>query len=209
MSPRHSLAEAGRTRERIIQRSVDVASVEGLSGLTLGRLAADLGISKSGLLGHFGTKEALQLAALERGAVIFDREVWRPASGATPGLPRLRAVCAAWISYLERGVFPGGCLFVSSTFEFDGRDGRVLALLRRQFRAWARRLTGELRTAVARGELPPETDSEQLVFELYGVMMSLNHSIQLGADAAAAVRAGHAVAGLLGQPAAGSGSKLA
>ncbi|WP_062205373.1 TetR/AcrR family transcriptional regulator [Streptomyces sp. NBRC 109706] len=209
MSPRHSLAEARQTRERIIQRSVDVASVEGLSGLTLGRLAADLGISKSGLLGHFGTKEALQLAALERGAVIFDREVWRPASGATPGLPRLRAVCAAWISYLERGVFPGGCLFVSSTFEFDGRGGRVLTLLRRQFRAWARRLTGELRTAVARGELPPETDPGQLVFELYGVMMSLNHSIQLGADPAAAVRAGHAVERLLGQPAAGSGSKLA
>ncbi|MDT0266792.1 TetR/AcrR family transcriptional regulator [Streptomyces sp. DSM 44915] len=209
MSPRNSLAEARRTRERIVQRSVDVASVEGLSGLTLGRLAGDLGMSKSGLLGHFGSKEALQLAALRQGAVIFDREVWRPAAGAAPGLPRLRAVCAAWISYLERGVFPGGCLFVSSTFEFDGRGGPVLALLRRQFRAWAGRLTGELRSAVARGELPPETDPEQLVFELYGVMMSLNHTLQLSADPAAVTRAERAVDRLLPQPAGGPSEKLA
>lgn len=201
MSPRHSLAEARQTRERIIQRSVDVASVEGLSGLTLGRLAGDLGISKSGLLGHFGSKEALQLAALGRGAVIFNREVWRPAAHATPGLARLRAVCAAWISYLERGVFPGGCLFVSSTFEFDGRGGPVLALLRRQFRAWARRLTGELRTAVSRGELPAATEPEQLVFELYGVMMSLNHSLQLATDTSAVARAHRAVDRLLPAPA--------
>ncbi|WP_049578476.1 TetR/AcrR family transcriptional regulator, partial [Streptomyces sp. SBT349] len=171
MSPRHSAAEARNTRERIIERGVDVASVEGFEGLTIGRLAADLGLSKSGLLGHFGTKLALQLATLERAAVIFNREVWAPASGATPGLPRLRAVCEAWISYLVRGVFPGGCLFVSATFEQDGRTGPVRALLRRQFRTWQRRLTAEIRTATAAGDLPSETDACQLVFELYGVMI--------------------------------------
>ncbi|RBM19002.1 TetR/AcrR family transcriptional regulator [Streptomyces sp. PT12] len=197
MSPRHSAAEARRTRERIIERGVDVASVEGLEGLTIGRLAADLGISKSGLLGHFGTKQALQLAALERAAVIFDREVWRPASGTTPGLPRLRAVCDAWISYLVRGVFPGGCLFVSSTFEQDGRTGPVRALLRRQFRAWQRRLTAEIRTAVRAGDLPRDTDPDQLVFELYGVMMSLNHTTQLAPTPQAPTQATRAITRLL------------
>ncbi|ONK14669.1 TetR/AcrR family transcriptional regulator [Streptomyces sp. MP131-18] len=216
MSPRHSAAEAARTRERIIERGLDLASVEGLEGLTIGRLAAGLGISKSGLLGHFGTKQALQLAALERAAVIFNAEVWRPAAGAAPGLPRLRAVCDAWISYLTRGVFPGGCLFVSSTFEQDGRSGPVRALLQRQFHAWNRRLTAEVRTAVANGGLPRGTDPAQLVFELYGVMMSLNHAIQLHGDHAATTRATTAVARLLpregpaarpAQPA--SGGKLA
>jgi AcrR family transcriptional regulator len=197
MSPRHSAAEARRTRERIIERGLDLASVEGLEGLTIGRLATDLGISKSGLLGHFGTKQALQLAALRRAATIFDREVWRPAASAPPGLPRLRAVCAAWISYLERGVFPGGCLFVSSTFEQDGRGGPVRALLRRQFHAWNHRLTAEVRTAVSAGALPPGTEAEQLVFELYGVMMSLNHTIQLHATPEAPLRAHRAVTRLL------------
>lgn len=197
MSPRKSAAEARRTRRRIIDRSVDVASLEGLEGLSLGRLAEDLGISKSGLLGHFGTKQALQLATLEQASVIFNREVWEPAARAEPGLARLRAVCAAWISYLEREVFPGGCLFVSSTFEYDGRSGPVRTLLRRQFAAWRRRLTAELRTAVRRGELPAGTDPEQLVFELFGVMMSLNHTVQLHADGSAVPRAQRAVHRLL------------
>ncbi|MCF6521823.1 TetR/AcrR family transcriptional regulator [Streptomyces sp. JJ36] len=197
MSPRKSAAEARRTRERIIERSVDLASLEGLEGLTIGRLAADLGLSKAGLLGHFGTKEALQLAALEQAAVIFDREVWRPASGLPPGRERLRGVCAAWISYLERGVFPGGCLFVSATFEYDGRSGPVRDLLQRQFAAWRRRLAAEVRTAAADGALPAGTDAEQLVFELTGILMSLNHALQLHGDAGAVPRAHRAVARLL------------
>lgn len=197
MSPRKSAAHARRTRERIIDRSVDVASLEGLEGLTLGRLAEDLGLSKSGVLGHFGSKEALQLATLEQAAVIFNEEVWSPASGARPGLERLRALCAAWISYLERGVFPGGCLFVSSTFEYDGRSGPVRVLLRRQFAVWQRRLTADVRAAVRRGELPSGTDAQQLVFELFGVMMSLNHAIQLHADPTAVVHAQRAVHRLL------------
>lgn len=200
VSPRRSAAEARRTRERIVERSVALASLEGLEGLTIGRLAADLGISKSGLLGHFGSKEALQLAALERAAVVFDREVWRPAADAEPGLARLRAVCAAWISYLERGVFPGGCLFVSSTFEYDGRAGPVRDLLRRQFGAWRRRLSADVRAAADRGDLPRGTDTEQVVFELYGILMSLNHTLQLHGDPAAADRARRAVDRLLPPP---------
>ncbi|MCT2590229.1 TetR/AcrR family transcriptional regulator [Streptomyces sp. N2-109] len=198
MSPRKSAAEAQQTRERILERSVEVASLEGLDGLTIGRLATDLGLSKSGLLGHFGTKEALQLAALERASGMFSREVWHPASGTRPGLPRLRAICTAWISYLERGVFPGGCLFTSATFEYDGRTGPVRDLLRRQFTAWRHRLNSDIRTAVKAGDLPGDTEPDQVVFELNGVLMSLNHALQLYADPVAAERARRSVSRLLG-----------
>lgn len=202
MSPRRTAAETRRSREAIVDRSVDLASLEGLEGITLGRLAEDLAISKSGLLGHFGSKQALQLATLERASAIFNQEVWEPAAGAAPGLTRLRAVCAAWISYLERDIFPGGCLFVSSTFEYDGRQGPVRTLLQRQFAAWRRRLSADLRTAVRQGELPAGTDVEQLVFELFGVMMSLNHAVQLHNDSAAVPHAQRAVHRLLDAPAA-------
>src|SRR3954447_1785713 len=110
---RRSAAEAAQTRTAILDRSVALASLEGLEGLTIGRLAADLDMSKSGVLGHFGAKEELQLAVVDTAADIFAREVAAQAQDAKPGLPRLRAMCAAWVSYLERRVFPGGCFFTA------------------------------------------------------------------------------------------------
>jgi AcrR family transcriptional regulator len=100
MSPRKSAAEAGKTRERILDHSVAVASVEGLQGLTLGRLAGDLGMSKAGVIGHFGSKEALQLATLDRGYAHFSRIVLDPVAGRPPGLARLRAIFDGWLQYL-------------------------------------------------------------------------------------------------------------
>lgn len=201
MSPRKSAAEAHRTRERIVERSVAVASVEGLQGLTIGRLAADLGISKSGLLGHFGTKETLQLAALRHASEVFSRAVWEPASGAAPGLARLRAVCEAWTTYLdrERVTFPGGCLFTTSAVEFDARTpGPVRDAVVKLHQVWRHRLLGEIRHAVAAGELPDGTDPDQLVFELTGIFFSLNHTVQLLGDTTAPDRTRKAVARLLG-----------
>ncbi|CCB74216.1 MULTISPECIES: TetR/AcrR family transcriptional regulator [Streptomycetaceae] len=200
MSPRSSAAEARRTRDRIVDRSVAVASVEGLEGLTIGRLAADLGMSKSGVLGHFGTKETLQLAALERASAIFTRAVWDPAAEATPGLTRLRAVCEGWIRYLERerAAFPGGCLFTTAVVEFDGRDdGPVRDAVARLFRTWRRRLIVDLRIAVRAGELPPDTDPRQLAFELIGLYMGLNQAIQLLRDPQAPTRTRKALTRLL------------
>ncbi|MDX3095788.1 TetR/AcrR family transcriptional regulator [Streptomyces sp. ME01-24h] len=195
MSPRKSAAEARHTRERIIERSVAVASVEGLEGLTIGRLAADLGISKSGLLGHFGTKEALQIAALRRASEIFTRAVWVPAAGAAAGLARLTAICEAWVTYLdrEREAFPGGCLFTASAVEFDGREGPVRDAVARLYAVWRRRLTRDIRAAVDAGELPATTDPEQLVFELNGIYFSLNHAVQLFGDRTAPDRARRAL----------------
>src|SRR3954447_7754041 len=99
--PRRSAAEARQTRASIIDRAVDVASVDGLEGLTIGRLAGDLGMSKAGVMGHFGSKEALQLAAVENASEACRRAVWEPAAGARPGLQRLVAIAEAWIGHVS------------------------------------------------------------------------------------------------------------
>ncbi|MFB9907688.1 TetR/AcrR family transcriptional regulator [Allokutzneria oryzae] len=198
MSPRRSATDARHTRSVILDRGVEVASVEGLEGLTIGRLATDLGMSKSGLLGHFGSKEVLQLAVIDTAAGVFAHEVPDRAAGTEPGLPRLRALCAAWVSYMERGVFPGGCFFTAVVAEFDDREGPVRDAIAGLTAVWKRDLTLQIRLAVSAGELPEDTDAEQLVFELYGVMLSLNQALRLDRDRAAPERARRVIDRLLG-----------
>ncbi|WP_433515098.1 TetR/AcrR family transcriptional regulator [Nonomuraea sp. CA-143628] len=200
MSPRRSVAEALGTRSAILDRSVAIASLEGLEGLTIGRLATELGMSKSGVIGHFGSKEALQLAVLERAGEVFRAEVWEPVVRIEPGLRRLRALCEEWISYLERGVFPGGCFFVAAAHEFDGRVGAVRDAVAARFDAWRGRLLKETRRAVAAGDLPGGTEADLLVFELNGLVMALNHALQLHGDRQAVVWARRAVRARLGMP---------
>jgi len=200
MSPRRSVAEAHRTRGAILARGVGLASVEGLAGLTIGRLAADLDMSKSGVLGHFGSKEELQLAVVDAAAEVFTREVADRARGVAPGLAKLLAMCAAWVSYLERGVFPGGCFFTAAAAEFDGRGGRVRDAVVGMTSVWDRDLYRQVRTAVADGDLPADTDADQVVFELTGVMMALNNAIQLHRDTGAPDRARVAMRRVLGHP---------
>src|SRR5207248_10821242 len=98
-----------RTRQHILERAIDVASVEGLEGLTIGRLAEELEMSKSGLFAHFGSKEELQLATIDAAKQRYIDEIFRGAIRAPRGYPRLVAICRAWLAYLKRGVFPGGC----------------------------------------------------------------------------------------------------
>ncbi|NUT92285.1 MAG: TetR/AcrR family transcriptional regulator [Saccharothrix sp.] len=192
MSPRRSAVEARGTRERIVARGMALASVDGLEGLTIGRLAADLGMSKAGVLGHFGTKQALQLAALRGASEVFTRTVWEPVEHVEPGLPRLRALFGTWADYLEteRDTFPGGCLFTTASIEFDARGGPVRDFVARLFTAWRRRLATEVSTAVEHGDLPADTDPEQVAFEVFGVFFALNQEIHLfgAADAIARTR---------------------
>src|SRR5437773_2265693 len=110
--PRRSMAEAARTHDAIIDRAVELASTDGLEGLTIGRLASDLRMSKAGVIGHFGSKEELQLATLEEAIARWTDLVWRPAEDQPPGLPRLQAIADAWSTFLGACPFPGGC-FVS------------------------------------------------------------------------------------------------
>ncbi|GHE13784.1 TetR/AcrR family transcriptional regulator [Streptomyces alanosinicus] len=202
MSPRNSVAESHRTRQRIVERGIAIASADGLEGLTLGRLATDLDMSKAGVLGHFGTKEVLQLATLEGAAAAFSRLVWEPVAHKEPGLPRLRAVFETWISYLatERDTFPGGCLITTASVEFDSRPGAVRDAVARLLHTWRRRLAGEVGAAVRAGDLPPDTDPEQVAYEIVGMYMALNQELQLFAAPSAVARTRRAIDRLLRSP---------
>jgi AcrR family transcriptional regulator len=196
--PRRSREEAAETRRQIVDTAVAVASTDGLEGLTIGRLADEIGMSKSGLLGHFGTKEALQLAAFEEASEIFTREVWARAAGEAPGLPRLRAAVEAWVSYLERGVFPGGCFFAAASAELDDRPGVVRDRLAVSMRRWLDILAADAREAQRVGDLPPEPSPEQLAFEINGIVLGTNQGAQLFDDPETFARARTALARILG-----------
>ena len=109
-------ADAGReTRAHILRTAMDTASVKGLSGLSIGDLAARLGMSKSGLFRHFGAKEQLQLATTDAALDVFEQQVVTHAMAASPGVDRLRALMHQWVGYLESDVFPGGCFFAAAS----------------------------------------------------------------------------------------------
>jgi AcrR family transcriptional regulator len=201
MSPRRSVAEARRTRVDLLERGLAIASVEGLEGLTIGRLATEAGMSKSGVLGQFGNKENLQLAVVDTAATVFAREVTWPVTRSTPpGMPRLLALCAAWVSYLERGVFPGGCFFTAVASEFDDRGGPVRDAVAALSDMWQHALRRHVVRANEDGDLPANTDVDQVVFELTGQMLALNHALRLSRDRTAADRTRRAMSRLLGTP---------
>ena len=188
--PRRSKKEALATRAQIVDRAVTVASTEGLEGLTIGRLAGDVGMSKSGLIGHFQTKEGLQVAALEQAGEVFRREVVEPARAHPPGLPRLHAIGERWISYLERRVFPGGCFFAAATMEFDDRPGPVRDRLEAGQRAW-------LSYLARHAELAGFREPRQVAFEMYSLILGTNATHRLLGEAGVFDRARAAMARLL------------
>lgn len=177
-----------------------VASVEGLDGFSLGRLADDLQMSKSGVLGHFRTKQELQLRALEAAIEVFRREVWEPSLGAEPGLARLEAICDAWISYLERGVFPGGCFLTAASCEFDGHPGPVRDAIRNALAGWQRVLRSQVRLAVDAGELAADADPQMIAIELNALAMGANQAIQLFENPRAVRLAHRAMRATVGPP---------
>jgi AcrR family transcriptional regulator len=185
--PRRSAAEARATRTSIITRATDVATVDGLEGLTIGRLAADLGMSKAGVMGHFGTKEALQLATVEAAAAEFRQAVWDPAASERPGLRRLRAVADTWIDHIAVSPFAGGCFWSAASPEFDGRPGPVRDAIAGMQEQWSRALRRDAATAIENGELPAGEDPAQIAFELRAVAIGLNQELQLH-DHKAAIR---------------------
>jgi AcrR family transcriptional regulator len=197
MSPRHTAEEALRTRTEIVDRAVHRASIEGLEGLTIGRLADELGLSKAGVIGPFGSKQALQLAALKRGLEIFRERVWDPAAELPAGRARLLAVCEGWIRYLERCPLPGGCFLTTASTEWDAREGPVHEAVATAQERWLGTLGAEAEVAVRAHELPGETDPAQLAFELNAIAMGLNQALQLLGDGEAPSRARRAQERLL------------
>ena len=168
-----------RTRKAILRAAVDIASVEGLEGVTIGRLASDLGMSKSGLFAHFGSKEELQIAAVGFAREIFIDRVMRPALARSAGMPRLMALCENWFDYAAGSVFPGGCFFMAASAEFDGRPGPVRDRIAGTMSEWAGVLERAIKVAQEAGDLDPAVDPEQLAFELEAIMTGVNWSYQL------------------------------
>jgi AcrR family transcriptional regulator len=183
-----------RTREVILQRAADVASVDGLEGVSIGRLATELGMSKSGLFAHFGSKEDLQLATIDGARLRYVREVITPALSTPAGIQRLSALCESFLSYLERAVFPGGCFFASVMAEFDGKPAspvrRTIADCQEQ---WMGTLERMAETARDQGDLRADCDLEQLVFELEAALLSANWYFHLHEDSTYLSRARRAV----------------
>lgn len=186
-------ARGARTRQAILEAAVDLASAEGLEGLTIGRLAAELSMSKSGLFAHFGSKEDLQLATVEAARSVFIGEVIRPAFEAEHGIARLWKLCDIWLSYAEEGVFRGGCFFAAAAAEFDSRPGPVRDRIAEVMQEWLSTLRRAVVEAQEAGQLDRSIDPAQLAFEFNALKLGANWAFQLYDDKQAFARARGAI----------------
>ncbi|MEW6472434.1 MAG: TetR family transcriptional regulator [Actinomycetota bacterium] len=179
---RRRRSDGQRMHAAILEVATRVASVEGIHGLTIGRLAEALGVSKSGLYAHFGSKEQLQLETIAAAEVIFEQEVMRPALQVPEGLRRLEALCEAYLSYVQRKVFPGGCFFASLLAETDARSGAIHDAALAGERAWQEGLAELIREAQRLGEIGTDVDVDRLAFELQAFLELGNFHFVLFGD---------------------------
>ncbi|GAC53631.1 TetR/AcrR family transcriptional regulator [Gordonia amicalis] len=177
------LIKGARARAAIARHAADVASVEGLTGLSLGKLATDLGVSKSGVATLFGTKEKLQLAAVQAAREVFIDHVVAPTSAEPPGIRRLRALIDRWFDYVATPVLPGGCFRVATTVEFDSRTGPVRDAIDADRRDWFALLEKEIRRAQNEGHLAGR-DAHSLAFQLDAVVAAANTGARFGDESA-------------------------
>jgi AcrR family transcriptional regulator len=183
------LRKGVRTRESILRAAVDLASVEGLEGLTIGRLADELKMSKSGLFAHFGSKEELQLATIEMARQIFVEHVVRPALAGPEGIQRLIILCQGWLGHVEGKVFKGGCFFTAASLEFDSRGGPVRDAIAATMKTWLSTLARAVEGAKKARHLKASIDPEQFAFEIYSLAMGANWALQLLDDKTALQKA--------------------
>ncbi len=187
-------APGERSRARVVEQAAQLATIEGIEGISIGRLSEATGIAKSSVYALFGSKEDLQLATINAARNSFIMEVVTPALQATePGRQRLLALCDGFLSYVERRVFPGGCFFVSASAEVGSRPGRVHDEVARIQQQWRDLLGREAGLALDRGELPLDTDPQQLAFELGVILAGTNIVSVLHDDDAVIDRARSAV----------------
>jgi AcrR family transcriptional regulator len=165
--PRRSASAVADSRARTVLAAVDIASVDGLEGLTIGRLAGELGMSKSGLLGRFGDKETMQRAVLAAAIERFTEAVWLRARDVPPGRARLEAIIDLWIGHLRDGVFPGGCFVTTASVEYDARPGPLRDEVADAVRRWLAVLRAEAGRAAEDGDLPEDRDPQDVAFELH------------------------------------------
>jgi AcrR family transcriptional regulator len=181
---RHPRADGERARAAILRAAASLATVDGLEGLSIGHLAAAIGMSKSGLYAHFGSKQELQLATVEEAERIFDEEVVQPALAARPGLAQLAAVCEAFFGYLQNRTFPGGCFFAATALEMGPRTGPVKERVAAIQSGFAELLRTFAATAVGQHELPAREDPGRLAFELHAILLAADAKFILFDDPA-------------------------
>ena len=169
-----------RTRRVVLARAVDLASVEGLDGLSIGRLATDLEISKSGLIAHFGSKEGLQLATIRAARAIFVHTVIEPTLETPPGMARVSALLDAWLAYSSDRRFPGGCFFARASHEYAARPGAVRDALAVIDEEWLGLIAESIAAAQEVGEIALDVDPKQLAYEVDAYLDSANLRSLLG-----------------------------
>lgn len=191
---RYRTQQASETRQQILRKAIDISSAEGLEGLSVGRLAAELAMSKTGVFSHFGSKQELQLATVEAAKEVFLKRVVNPALEKPRGTVRLKAMLSNWLDYVEKIVFRGGCFFAAASAEFDSRPGAVRNQIALLTKTWLRGLEDEIRFAKTDGQFRPSIDPAQLAFELHAYVQEANWAFKLFNDQAAFQLARRAIA---------------
>lgn len=170
-----AMGKGEHTRLAILDAALAQASECGFESLTIGSLAERAGLSKSGLFAHFGSREELQIAAIGVAAERFVETVFRPALKAPRGLPRLQALFDHWLAWTESSGLAHGCPMQAAAVEFDDRPGPVRDALAAMVQAWHAALERAIRIAVEEGHLRPDTDAQQMLFEIHGLILALHH----------------------------------
>jgi AcrR family transcriptional regulator len=171
---RRRRSDGERSRRAILDEAARLATVEGMEGLSIARLADAVGMSKSGLFAHFGSKEELQLATIEAASSLFAEHVTDPASEAATALERLHRLVDGYLRYLEVETFPGGCFFASTLAEMDTQPGRVRDRLVAFLGDWLARIETAVHDAQAEGAIDPAEDAAQLTFEIEAALLLAN-----------------------------------
>jgi AcrR family transcriptional regulator len=200
--------QAARTRRQILRAAMDIASAEGLEGLSVGRLASDVRMSKTGIFSHFGSKRELQLATVEAAKQVFLERVVQPALAQPRGALRLTAMLHHWLDYVEKIVFRGGCFFAAASAEFDSRPGAVRNQIAIHTKAWLVGLEDEIRFAATSGQFRSSVDAAQLAFELHSYVQEANWAFKLFHDKSAFERARRAIAQRIAEASENSSAKI-
>lgn len=198
------MSKGDQTRERILDRAFRQAGRDGLSGLSIGGLATELGLSKSGLFAHFGSKEDLEVAVLAKTAEQFEANVIKPALRAARGLPRLRKLFELWLRWMADPTLPGGCVFLAAAIELDDREGRARDYLVDAQQRLRSTLAQAARLAIEQGHFRADLDCECFAFEMFAIVFGYHHSRRLMRDAKAEAHAHAAFERLLAEAAAGN-----
>jgi len=186
--------QATETRHEILRTAADIASAEGLENLSIGRLATELNMSKTGVFAHFGSKQHLQLATVDAARQIFMEQVVKPALASPRGVKRLRSMLHSWISYVEGVVFRGGCFFAAASAEFDSRPGPVRDEIAGLTKEWLLAIQQEITFARSAKEIDAAIDPVQLAFELHAYVQEANWAFKLFNDKSAFTLARRAIA---------------